>query len=355
MVAADCQAEIERVRQQIDSAHDRHTELQRSRVVLSDRNVAAASVLAELSRSASVGNEACAAWPARPQLQSNPTQASSGIAPLADLMCLESQTPPPRAADGSAPPGRPQFPAPLLPTSLLRQHKPPRIHAADTQERLRLPADFRHHAGISYDDLRNGSRQCSSSTGAGGGLLLLEDHRWRVASRTCGCHPQDVLWFMQMHKEVAPGLRLSFSSAVCSPECVASMAVHTIVIKLEAALLAAVLEQETGAIQSARRLFPTLSATCTCVTRPLHSQGMHTSAHACTCMHACMQAPAGWKGDPTNAPARYPHGQESSLECSSINASSGKAAVHVICIGHEAVAVLFCHYARDWVDAGFRH
>lgn len=212
------------------------------------------SALAELNRAARLGLTACTArtaCPAQPQPQSTLSQVSSDISPHADVLCLESRPTPPRVADAAAPVRDPEVP--LVSAALLRRHRPSRVHVDAARRRLRLPHDFRHCAGISYADLRDERRRRSGS-GAGGGVLpLLEDFRWRVASELGGCHPQEVLWFMQLDKEVAPGLRLSFSSAVCSPECVASMAVHHITLKLEAALLTALLEQEAGAILHAGR------------------------------------------------------------------------------------------------------
>ena len=58
--------------------------------------------------------------------------------------------------------------------------------------------------------------------------------------------PSEVTWFAQMAVEVAPGTRLSYSSTLMSPECVASNVLSGLLCRLEFALASALLRMQSG-------------------------------------------------------------------------------------------------------------
>lgn len=235
---ASCEARIQELKEQIAGAYRHQADVQRTRVDLSNRNAAAATKLAKLARQTQI---ACAAGPPRPERPAPVSAASSDGSHAfveqtrAAFTALGTRDKPPILAPNAA---------------LVRPHRPARLHAVATQRRLRSMAEFRHCVGIWYEDLVAVSRRRDSSSHSV--LALLQEVQWEEAARLGGCSPEEVCWFMQLGKEVAPGLQLSFSSALCTPECVASMAVHYLTLKLEAALLAAVLEREAGTFPERR-------------------------------------------------------------------------------------------------------
>lgn len=101
---------------------------------------------------------------------------------------------------------------------------------------------FPHHAAISYADLleasgsRTGIIDVSSLTA---GELM---SRFMAESvERMGCAAEEVAWFAQMESEAAPGLPLSYSCTLSTPECIASCALHCMVLYLECALISTVL------------------------------------------------------------------------------------------------------------------
>lgn len=75
--------------------------------------------------------------------------------------------------------------------------------------------------------------------------VVTEQYKLQEAMRI-GCSPSDVGWFLQMHFEVSPGCRLSFSSTLSSTSCLASFALNYIATGLQTALFEAMERSTTG-------------------------------------------------------------------------------------------------------------
>jgi hypothetical protein len=98
---------------------------------------------------------------------------------------------------------------------------------------------FRFHAPISLDLVA-----ASSQHGAPAELaqVLAAFSRHTLAyqatvARRCGQEPHNVCWFVQLPYHGAPGLPLSFSTQMGSPECLASSTVGMMLGHLEAMML----------------------------------------------------------------------------------------------------------------------
>lgn len=74
---------------------------------------------------------------------------------------------------------------------------------------------------------------------------LLHQLRRAEAARV-DATPSEITWFAQMAVEVAPGTRLSFSSTLISPECVASNVLSGLLCRLEFSLAATLLRLQSG-------------------------------------------------------------------------------------------------------------
>ena len=103
-------------------------------------------------------------------------------------------------------------------------------------------ASFSHHAAISYADLLEASGSATrviDFSGTTAGELLSRCMARRVAQLGCGVG--EVAWYTQMDCEAAPGLPLSYSCTLSTPECVASLALMFMVLYLETALISTAL------------------------------------------------------------------------------------------------------------------
>ena len=127
--------------------------------------------------------------------------------------------------------------------------RPPSTQHAPSASLFSMPAmappplaTFRHYAAISYADLveasGSGTRVIDFS-GTTSGELLSRCMAQRVARLGCGAG--EVAWFVQMDCEAAPGLPLSYSCTLSTPECVASLAMFIMVLYLETALISTAL------------------------------------------------------------------------------------------------------------------
>eukprot|EP00892_Ulva_mutabilis_P002220 jgi/Ulvmu1/1199/UM108_0027.1 len=99
-------------------------------------------------------------------------------------------------------------------------------------------SSFRCCAGIGYQNLLEASASASGiiDFAVTGFLDVLQAAQTAAAQRlTCG--QSHICWFMQSHYEVAPGVPLSFSSTLSSPECVASIVLHCMLGQVEVSIL----------------------------------------------------------------------------------------------------------------------
>ena len=128
--------------------------------------------------------------------------------------------------------------APPQDTSLTRPHR-------KTQDLYTFPehlpppiSSFVHCARISYDDLVEASAsQAGVRDFAETGFLTVATAAQATISQQLRCSPKDICWFIHSHLEVAPGVPLSFSTSLSSPECAASLALHWLLTEAETAVL----------------------------------------------------------------------------------------------------------------------
>lgn len=101
-------------------------------------------------------------------------------------------------------------------------------------------ASFRHCAGISYKDVLDTSGEpgpyVNFSRAGLQSLVTATKARKASAARAA---PGSVCWFVLSEYEVAPGLPLSYTSTMSTPECVASVAIHFLLMHFEFALCTA--------------------------------------------------------------------------------------------------------------------
>lgn len=183
---------------------------------------------------------------------------SGGSCPGSDSSCAgtEHQLPHPVTAAPPAPPvatrtrrtSEPTRAAPACASAVaIRTADPPRTNDAALPPPI---TSFRHHASISYDDIRHASE---AAAGAGDGQRLcmrkvLEQCMFRKAW-AAGWAPGQVCWFVQTQYEVAPGVPLSYSTTLSTPECIGSMALHFLASCLEFSLFVA-MDDHSGAARS---------------------------------------------------------------------------------------------------------
>eukprot|EP00892_Ulva_mutabilis_P008092 jgi/Ulvmu1/5655/UM024_0001.1 len=86
------------------------------------------------------------------------------------------------------------------------------------------------------------------NTPPGRARVMTEQYKLQEASRV-GCSPDEIGWFMQMHFEVSPGCRLSFSTTLSSTSCLASFALNYIATGLQTALFEA-MDNSVGELAS---------------------------------------------------------------------------------------------------------
>lgn len=141
--------------------------------------------------------------------------------------CAATPQPPPSAAHphtSLAPPGRPRHTSSTIYTPL--DPLPPAV------------SSFRRCAGIAYTDLIEASGSFSrlidfSDTG----FLDVVHTAQATAAKRLGCSQEEVCWFVQSHYEVVPGVPLSFSTSISTPECAVSAVLHALLGQLESAIL----------------------------------------------------------------------------------------------------------------------
>eukprot|EP00892_Ulva_mutabilis_P005793 jgi/Ulvmu1/3586/UM169_0004.1 len=251
---AAVEARVRDAQQRLGAEQDRLAELQSTRVALSTFHAATVKKLMELTRQPQPAAQQDAAHsmglplhplPSRPGRAGSPTSmhaATNMHAAAATKFMAAAES---AAAHGSSScaGGRPHAhitSQPLDPAraSLLSQHAPATLYQSPAlRQAVRPLSAYQHYAAVGYEELVRQHGPCGRhGTGV---LAMLEEVRCEAAQACGAAHTDDVCWFMQLDKEVAPGLRLSFSSTVCTPECVATLALHYLVLKLEAALLAA--------------------------------------------------------------------------------------------------------------------
>lgn len=122
-------------------------------------------------------------------------------------------------------------------------------------------ASFGHHAAVSYCDLveASGSQTGVIDFGAATAWELM--NRCMAATlRQLGCDARDVCWFAQMEFEAAPGLPLSYSCTLSTPECVASCVMFLQALNFEAALISAALQLPGE--HACHRQVPDVMSTC---------------------------------------------------------------------------------------------
>ena len=123
-------------------------------------------------------------------------------------------------------------------THVVPRHAAPTLHNMASAFPPRI-SSFRTVAGISYADLK----ECSGSAGRGIDFThtslpdLIRRVRAEKAARE-GCGVGEVCFFLQLHWDAAPGLPLSMSSTLSTPECVASSVLMYLAADLEALLRA---------------------------------------------------------------------------------------------------------------------
>jgi hypothetical protein len=98
--------------------------------------------------------------------------------------------------------------------------------AALSYSRILASASFIHHVHHSSVPPMQNFYQASDSACTTSFNLGLEVDAYKAAAAAqLGCTPADICWFNELPIEVAEGLRLSFSTAMSSPECYASLCV----------------------------------------------------------------------------------------------------------------------------------
>lgn len=107
----------------------------------------------------------------------------------------------------------------------------------------RALATFTHFMPIAVEQIL---QPAAPGTPPGCARVMSEQYKLQEASRV-GCTPDDVGWFLQMHFEVSPGCRLSFSSTLSSTSCLASFALNYIATGLQTALFEAMDKSANGA------------------------------------------------------------------------------------------------------------
>ena len=228
-------------------SHSKQAELQRRRIALSTRHADAAVSLTALTSST----------PATPP----PPASCSGLESSTTAGVLRARLGRKDASPG--PPHTSAAPAPSPATAPSRMHAggpstavvsvTPRQHGTfyippgqnPWTEAPRPIGSLRHCAGISYTDLRSvaeGSSDlidlCQQSV-----MSLIEKATLRKAQQMgvsgTGVPGDDICWFAEMPYEAAPGVPLSTSATISSPECIASLGVQIILTQLELALITA--------------------------------------------------------------------------------------------------------------------
>ena len=98
-------------------------------------------------------------------------------------------------------------------------------------------ASFDGFASISYEDLLEASGAPSRIMSFSEmGCLDAVHAAQSVAAQRAGVGAARICWFVQSHYEVAPGVPLSFSTSLSSPECVASFVLHMVFAQTEVAV-----------------------------------------------------------------------------------------------------------------------
>ena len=229
-------SQLQSTHRRLDDATARHSDLVKERGRLSGRIAVAAKHLADLARRGHSAHHSAAQQPPHGAARAQQSHASSESA---SSRTAAGRTRAAAHADTE-----------VTVSALLPRHVAASLHHhhTSTRQRYRPLSSYVHHACVCFDEL---VRLYGPDGRHGTGILAsLEDFRWQATAAAGGCSTADVCWFVLLDKEASPGLRLSFSSTVCSPECVGSLALHYLALKLEAALLAAAMNSERGARRS---------------------------------------------------------------------------------------------------------
>eukprot|EP00892_Ulva_mutabilis_P001598 jgi/Ulvmu1/11439/UM076_0013.1 len=207
----EAQRSVQNAQQRLSDTQERHATLQRHRVDLSSRNANAAAALAAARAAAACADRSTQHAPA----------AAAATAPL------PTASQPPRSCHVTAG------------TLILQQRRAHSLFTTSVPQPLRI-SSFHAAASISVADI------CAVAGGAGSPLdfsqhtlpsLLEKALGQRAARHGCAARPSAVCWFVQMQYAVEPGLPLSASATLSSPECLASFVLQFMMVRLELALL----------------------------------------------------------------------------------------------------------------------
>ena len=275
---ADLEHQISACRQRLTASHSKQTELQRRRIALSTRHTDAAVSLTALTSSATCATSAPAAPP--PQTSCSGLSSSTTAAALraslghTDASPHTSAAPAPSAATAPSHTHANSTCTAVVPV-MPRQHRtfynPPGRNP--WTEAPRPIGSFRHCAGISYADLHAVAEGSSDliDLRRQSVVSLIEKATLRKAQQMgvsgTGVPGDDICWFAEMPYEAAPGVPLSTSATIGSPECVATLAVHWILTQLELALITAATDcmgrEASEVIPSVTEVKPPPSGTAT--------------------------------------------------------------------------------------------
>lgn len=220
--------------------HKRPSAASNLRLAVQDERSALQSQLQQIQQQISLGRATLASLrQVRVALQKRITSAISSRVHPATAEPSSSSAP-----AAAAPPPRPAHHLTLLPQA---SHNGSRRSAAAAVARRKprppatrdaaLPrpiAAFAAHSSISYPDILDSARHKEPECLR----ILLEQFRLRKAW-TMHRLPAQVCWFVQTQYEVSPGVALSYSTSLSSPECVAAMVLHYMASYLEFALFTA--------------------------------------------------------------------------------------------------------------------
>ena len=253
---AERAAEIAAVLERLSTARRRGELLRATHAALQHRVAAATDAkLAALRGDSPSSCSAATAHSAVPHGDSHTTPGGPAAVPVATRLLLARRQKHGFRAPPAPPPGHLYTSATNEPgyAVLARRGEAQRTdswHLFTPPDLLPPPlSTFRHHVAISYADLveASGSHTAVISFGDAAAWELMNQCMAGVLRRL-GCAARDVCWVAQMAYEAAPGLPLSYSCTLSTPECAASCVLFLQALNLEAALISAAL-QLPGATQ----------------------------------------------------------------------------------------------------------
>lgn len=101
---------------------------------------------------------------------------------------------------------------------------------------------FKHSTGVSYDLLYKAASSLMEDSPVHQSSRSIVEEFKRDAAKALQCSTSQVCWFVVTYLEAAPGVHLSFSSSLSSPECVASFVLSFLCSGLEFGMVTAALD-----------------------------------------------------------------------------------------------------------------